>query len=426
MGFGIGQTVVVAPTYLAEIAPREIRGLCCCMFSGAVYFGIMLGYFTSYGTHEHISNSSSSQWIIPNSLHVIFAGSIFLLTWLSLESPRWLLKTNQTARAEAVLRKLRRLPSTGPYARNELLDITNQLEHERQSSHGTSSFALLRELVSTKPNIYRMCLGIGAQLLGQWSGANSITIYAPEYFAMVGVDASSEALLATGVFGIVKFAAAIACALFLVDFIGRKRALGIGITLQFIAILYIAIYLIVDPSAATSGSRQTPSQRRAGVGAIVMIYVSGIGWAMGWNSIQYLINAEVFPLRYRSIGTSVVMMVHFANQYGNTKAVPEMFLGLGHGGTLVFFSAITLLGLIWVIVFVPELAGMSLEGIEEVFNLPWWSIGLKGAKLVSGRDPVSEELEMREEIEVEVEKKRGVEMEEALEKKRGMEMVEYS
>lgn len=41
-GVGIGQTTVVAPTYLAEISPRALRGLCVCMFAGSVYLGIML------------------------------------------------------------------------------------------------------------------------------------------------------------------------------------------------------------------------------------------------------------------------------------------------------------------------------------------------------------------------------------------------
>ena len=36
-GVGIGQTTVVAPTYLAETAPRAIRGLCVCAFAGSVY-----------------------------------------------------------------------------------------------------------------------------------------------------------------------------------------------------------------------------------------------------------------------------------------------------------------------------------------------------------------------------------------------------
>lgn len=41
-GIGIGQTVVVGPTYLAEVAPRHVRGLCVCFFSGSVFFGTML------------------------------------------------------------------------------------------------------------------------------------------------------------------------------------------------------------------------------------------------------------------------------------------------------------------------------------------------------------------------------------------------
>lgn len=49
-GLGIGQTTVVAPVYLSEIAPKSVRGLCTCAFSGAVYIGIMLAYFSSWGS----------------------------------------------------------------------------------------------------------------------------------------------------------------------------------------------------------------------------------------------------------------------------------------------------------------------------------------------------------------------------------------
>jgi MFS family permease len=63
MGLGIGQTTVVAPAYLAEAAPRSIRGLCICIFSGSVYLGIMLGYFANWGTSLHISSHSSKQWV---------------------------------------------------------------------------------------------------------------------------------------------------------------------------------------------------------------------------------------------------------------------------------------------------------------------------------------------------------------------------
>lgn len=42
-GVGIGETVVVGPVYLSEIAPAPIRGLCTCAFTGCVYLYV---YFT--------------------------------------------------------------------------------------------------------------------------------------------------------------------------------------------------------------------------------------------------------------------------------------------------------------------------------------------------------------------------------------------
>ena len=76
----------------------------------------------------------------------------------------------------------------------------------------------------------------------------------------------------------------------------------------------MAIFLLIDTGVADDPDGQTPSQKNAATGAIVMIYLSGFGWAMGWNSIQYLINSEIYPLRLRAIGGSIAMTVHFVNQ----------------------------------------------------------------------------------------------------------------
>lgn len=155
-----------------------------------------------------------------------------------------------------------------------------------------------------------------------------------------------------------------------------------GITLQFVAMLYMAIFLLIDTNVDDPDT-QTKSEKSAATGAIVMIYLSGFGWAMGWNSIQYLINSEIYPLRLRAIGGSIAMTFHFVNQYGNSKAVPEMFLGLTTGGTMMFFSVVTLIGLAWAWFFLPELAGKSLEAIDAVFELPWHLIGRKGKEMTA-------------------------------------------
>jgi hypothetical protein len=242
-------------------------------------------------------------------------------------------------------------------------------------------------------NFYRIYLGLGSQLLSQWSGAQSITIYAPDFFALLGTKGQNEKLFATAIFGVVKFIAAIVCALFLIDFVGRKRSLSIGIGLQLVSMAYIAAYLTAVPQLA-DGEVFTKSQKAASTGAIVMIYISGFGWAMGWNSIQYLLNSEIYPLRIRAMSSSMVMCFHFVNQYGNSRAVPVMLLptssgGLGPAGTFWFFSAITAIGGVWAWMFIPETAGRSLEGMDKLFNLKWYQIGRMGEADAKQQDEVA-------------------------------------
>ncbi|EME49745.1 hypothetical protein DOTSEDRAFT_68502 [Dothistroma septosporum NZE10] len=399
MGLGIGQTTVVAPSYLAEIAPKFTRGFCVCMFSGSVYLGIMLGYFASWGSSIHISNQSQLQWVVPNLLHVYFAFIIAVTSFFAIESPRWLCQVGRKEQAAANLSKLRNLPVFHTYVQSELLDITAQLEREREATLGAHWTGVIRELVMAPANRYRLMLSIMSQLLGQWSGANSITIYAPEYFEMVGQTGQNEKLFATAIFGVVKFVSAMICALFLIDFVGRKRSLLTGITLQFTAMLYMAIFLLIDTGVADDSEFQTPSEKNASTGAIVMIYLSGFGWAMGWNSIQYLINSEIYPLRLRAIGGSIAMTVHFVNQYGNSKAVPEMFIGMTTGGTMMFFSCVTLVGGAWAWFFLPELSGKSLESVDAVFELPWYLIGRKGKDLTVGMGRAVEAGVVKEKVE---------------------------
>ncbi|SMQ50168.1 unnamed protein product [Zymoseptoria tritici ST99CH_1A5] len=411
-GMGIGQTTVVAPSYLAEISPKANRGFCVGMFSGSVYLGIMIAYFASYGANKGIDSGTQLQWVVPNLLHIVFATIICIFSFFAIESPRWLFKVGRRDQAIANLAKIRGLPEDHWYVAAEVLDINDQLEREREATKGTKWYGVLRELVSSPANRYRLMLSLFSQLLGQWSGANSITIYAPEYFEMVGVTGTSTKLFSTAIFGVVKFISALLCAFYLIDRIGRKRSLMTGISLQLFAMFYMALFLVID-TGVDDPEGQTKSEKQAATVAIVMIYLSGFGWALGWNSIQYLINSEIYPLRLRAIGGSFAMTIHFVNQYGNSKAVPSMFLSLTTGGTMFFFSAVTAIGLVWAWFFLPELAGKSLESIDAVFALPWTQIGRRGKELTMDQGGAvenfgiakGEDAEMVENVHVSVDKK---------------------
>lgn len=322
----------------------------------------------------------------------MFATLVLALSLFQTESPRYLMKCGKKDRAVAAMSRIRNLPATDPYVIAEIADIEQRWHEEQETTRGQGFLGLVKEIFLNPSNLFRLYLGVGGQLLAQWSGAGSITIYAVDFFALVGITGRNESLLATAVFGVVKFAAAMCCMLFLVDFIGRKRSLLVGITLQAISMLYVASFLTSEPRLGVDDDYTLPSSKiGASEGAIAMIYLSGFGWALGWNSMQYVLTAELFPLRIRAACTSIVMCIHFANQYGNARAVPNMLLpksdgGIAPTGTFWTFAAITIGGGIWVLFSLPETAGRSLESMDRLFQLPWYKIGLLGNRDAEDRD----------------------------------------
>ncbi|CAK7895519.1 high-affinity hexose transporter Hxt7p [[Candida] anglica] len=379
-GFAIGQTTTIGPTYMSEVAPKAIRGLCGCIFAGAVYFGIMTAYFANYGTALHVVGRN--QWVIPTSMKCVLAFLILVgSTFLCVESPRWLMKIGNDDKAAKNLSRLRGLPVDHPYILSEIADINEHVLREKEQTSGNTILGNFREIIMTKSIRYPFfavcCM---SQLLGQWSGANAITIYSPELMALAGA-AGTEKLKMTAVLGVVKFISAYLSAFFIIDFLGRRRALYIGITVQLISILYFAIFLTIVPEAEEDHPNLSNSQFHAAQAALAALFLSGTGWTMGFNSIQYLIGSEMFPLRIRSFAQSLVMVLHFANQYGNSKALPKMLLAMDNYGAFYFFVAVLACSLFWAYFFIPEVSGRSLESIEEIFSLPWYLVGRRGAEL---------------------------------------------
>ncbi|KAK9358208.1 general substrate transporter [Lipomyces starkeyi] len=398
-GLGVGQTTVVAPVYLAEIAPASIRGLCTCVFTGFVYLGIVVAYFANYGCQLNFGNGTHKVWEVPTSLHIMFAGIIFIMSFFQYESPRYLVKAGKNEEASRNLSRLRNLPVDNEYVVREISAIQNAHEVELEATMGAGWLGVVKEIFLVPNNMYRLYLACMAQILSQWSGAGSITLYAPDLFKLLGITGTNESLLVTAIFGIVKLLAAVICALFLVDFIGRKRALLIGITLQAISMIYIAAFLTDVPQLGIVKNFVLPASKQAASrGAIAMIYISGFGWALGWNSMQYLLTAELFPLRIRALATSMSMTLHFANQYGSSRALPNMLLSTTNGGmtpkgTFWFFAVVTIIGGLWVWFSVPETAARTLESMDRLFELPWYKIGLYGNRDAEERDVVISEKE---------------------------------
>lgn len=285
----------------------------------------------------------------------------------ALESPRILIKHGKHAQARAALRRLRGNKVLDTAIEQEMNGIDAQITTEREYQD-MSPLASLWSLLATRRNLDRLTLASTAHLLQVWSGASSITVYAPQYFDIFGVKDRNERLLYTALIGVVKLLAAASCALFAIDRFGRRRTLTAGITLQLLCITYIAAVLSVVPQLADGVS--TPRDQQVGISAIVSMYLCGAGYAFGWNSISSLITAEIFPLETRTVGTAFVMVVHYGSRYGMQKAVPLMLLdsAMRPLGTFWFFSGITLVSIMWVWAWLPETSSLQLEKVARILD----------------------------------------------------------
>jgi hypothetical protein len=121
------------------------------VFSGSVYIGIMLAYFASWGSSLHIDKNSYNSWVVPTSIHLMFAGIIFILSWFNNESPRFLVKKGKPELAIANLAKIRALPADDEYIVNEVNGIKHQLAEEQEATMGQGFFGC-KSPSSSKPS----------------------------------------------------------------------------------------------------------------------------------------------------------------------------------------------------------------------------------------------------------------------------------
>ncbi|RGP79807.1 hypothetical protein FLONG3_2121 [Fusarium longipes] len=372
-GIGIGATTVLPPVYIAEISPQPIRGLLTLQYTCCQQLGVVFGFFFNFGVTKYHAGTNL-QWQLPTALQLIPAFIWGVGTLFTPETPRFLLSQNKKTQALAVLSRFRGLPEDHPYVQSEFQGIESQLNHEIEVVAGANTWDLMKETFTDISNRRRFMLMFACHIFSQWSGANAITQYSPTIFGYLGISGTESRFLATGCYAILKFVSVLLFSVFVIDFIGRRRSLITGITIQILTLAFVGAYLKITNGLTTEDIENNSSTMAASRTAIAAIYIHAVGWSIGWFSIPYLVSAEVFPIRIRSINVSVLMAFHWAMYFGCSRAMPSLLAATERYGAFMFFLSISTCSLIYVYFAMPETSGRSLESMDKLFERPWYTV----------------------------------------------------
>ena len=347
-GTAIGLSSNISPLYIAEISPAAIRGRLVSLNQFAIVAGILLAQVANWRIARPIPEAISStlflqSWNVQYGWRWMFTAValpaiVFTFTSIFIpESPRWLMAKGREASARNILVRIGGVA----YAESEIRGISTALAREAGNRHRWSD--LLR------PGIRKvLVVAVALAFLQQWTGINILFNYAAEIYRSAGYGANDIFLniVITGTINLVFTVLAMA----IVDRIGRRRMMIAGCA-------GIGISHLLSGLAYRAGWHGTP---------ILLLTLCAIAcYAMTLAPVTWVLIAEVFPNRIRSMGVSVAVSALWIASFLLTYTFPLLNRALGSSGIFFAYGAVCLLGGVFVMSTVRETKGQSLEEIES-------------------------------------------------------------
>ncbi|KAL0947901.1 hypothetical protein HGRIS_010536 [Hohenbuehelia grisea] len=361
-GLGIGGISAVAPAYVSECSPKDVRGRITGLFQIMVAVGVMLSYFINYGIGIHIQ-SGEQIWKIPFGLQLLPAGIMVIGLLTVKESPRWLASVGREEEALRNLAYLRKDSVDSHAIIHEMAEIEAAIREEREAREGLG----VKEAFFGKGNFIRFVIAFVIFLLQQWAGQNSVGYYAPQIFASIGYTGTKNSLLASGIYGVIKVVATAIFIFFFVETLGRKlslfiSAMGMG-TLFFI----IGAILKTHPPPAVNSNSVVPDPPPASKAMAAMLYIYVCFYSMGWGPLPWVYCSDIFPTRTRHYGLALASASQWLWNFVVSKVTPDLITGLKYK-IFFMFATINIGGMAVFSLLIPETKGRSLEDMDVIFG----------------------------------------------------------
>jgi MFS family permease len=394
-GVGIGGAILIAPIYIAEIAPPKLRGSLVSFNQLNIVIGISVAYFSNY----FLINTEGESWRWMLGVEAIPALIYFISLWTVPKSPRWLIqKLNKIELARKILRRI----GGEEYAEITIQEIQRGIDKKEEKGK-------LSDIFNSKYATI-MIIALGIAFFQQITGINAIFYYAPTIFEQAGGSTDSSFLQAI-VVGLTNLVFTLV-AIWLIDRLGRKPLLIIGTSCMTIALLMATLAFnnasydfnettldkVTDPEvkmalAELRGSsfdgqavlfeavRQRLDENQflvfkrneitnfiqinaTLVLIAILLYVASFAISLG--PVMWTLISEIFPSKIKGIAISVVGFFNSLVSFSVTQVFPWELSNLGPTVTFALYALLSLCAMLFVYKFVIETKGRTLEEVEEL------------------------------------------------------------
>ncbi|NNM17382.1 MAG: sugar porter family MFS transporter [Croceitalea sp.] len=394
-GIGIGGAILIAPIYIAEIAPPKLRGSLVSFNQLNIVIGISVAYFSNY----FLVNYGDDNWRWMLGVEAVPAIIYFFALFTVPKSPRWLiLKLNNVKLARKILQKI----GGEEYAEVTLNEIQRGVDKKEEKGK-------LSDLFNSKYATI-MIIALGIAFFQQITGINAIFYYAPTIFEQAGGSTDSSFLQAI-VVGLTNLVFTLV-AIWLIDRLGRKPLLLIGTSFMTLALILAAMafnnatydfeestldkisndetkevladlegesYKSQDELFTVVEEKLNPAQfmdfkrnqitnfiniNATMVLIAILMYVAAFAISLG--PVMWTLISEVFPSKIKGIAISVVGFFNSLVSFSVTQLFPWELSNLGPTITFAIYALLSLLAVLFVYRFVIETKGRTLEEVEEL------------------------------------------------------------
>jgi len=352
-GIASAISLCICPIYIAENAPKEIRGTLGIVNSLGIQLGMLCASIWNTLCLKLITENMTAQWrtalcglIIPIVLYVVFV-------WFLRETPRFLIMKNKEEQAYKNLAYVRNMDPNEPAVAKEFNEMCTKIKIELAGGMCT-----WKEMFTTKTILYRIIIVSVLQLLHMLVGINAIGYYSTQvYDKYLNIPPQKYGAWLATLQTLISFICTFPAMKYIEKF-GRKALLkwgscGLGLCM-------VAVYAFCHLCDATG-------HKVFGWLCVAVIYAYVIIYSWSWSSTVFVFVAELFPIRMRTKANTIGSIFQYIGSalVGATTTSLMKYLSFY---TFLIFAGFCVISFVFTELCVRETRGIALEDMDKLYG----------------------------------------------------------